>query len=82
MKISSYIYCAAVAVLFQVRPALGVGDCGCSSCTSSALDKDADGYTVRNRIDWVIANMGQSETDACGTGEIVFFPVSMYAITW
>lgn len=64
--IASSLYAAAVAALFLVfEPVAGVGNCGCSSCTSSVLNKDADGYSVRDRIDWVMTNMGQSEQDAC-----------------
>eukprot|EP00586_Coscinodiscus_wailesii_P004534 CAMPEP_0172486228 /NCGR_PEP_ID=MMETSP1066-20121228/14708_1 /TAXON_ID=671091 /ORGANISM="Coscinodiscus wailesii, Strain CCMP2513" /LENGTH=361 /DNA_ID=CAMNT_0013252045 /DNA_START=174 /DNA_END=1259 /DNA_ORIENTATION=- len=39
--------------------------CGCASCTSSVLSKIADGYPVRNRINWVIDNRNKSEKDAC-----------------
>lgn len=46
--------------------AMGVGDCGCSSCKSPNLDKDAGGHKVRDRIDWLVASRGQSEQDACG----------------
>eukprot|EP00804_Cyclotella_cryptica_P001104 CCRYP_008405-RA/>CCRYP_008405-RA protein AED:0.01 eAED:0.01 QI:72/0.66/0.5/1/1/1/4/1565/314 len=66
MLSKSLLYFAGVA-LFRARPGVAVGNCGCSSCTSSILNKDADGYSVRNRIDWVIANMGQSEQNACST---------------
>lgn len=67
MKLSSFVFSAAIAALFQVGPALGVGNCGCSSCTSAVLDKDANGYKVRDRIDWLVANTGQSEQEACST---------------
>ena len=69
MKILSPFYSTAITVLFLAGPAVGVGDCGCSSCTSSTLDKDADGHKVRDRIDWLIANAGQSEQEACTTGK-------------
>ena len=69
MMLSHTLLCIAGAGLFLARPGVAVGDCGCPSCTSSILNKDADGYSVRNRIDWVIANMGQSEQKACSTGE-------------
>mmetsp|Transcript_29584 Transcript_29584/g.62319 ORF Transcript_29584/g.62319 Transcript_29584/m.62319 type:complete len:522 (+) Transcript_29584:1631-3196(+) len=48
-------------------PSSGTGGtrCGCSSCTTSILERDADGYPVGGRIDWVVANMGQSEQEAC-----------------
>ena len=39
--------------------------CGCSSCDDSILNRDADGHSVVSRIDWVKANMGQSEEGAC-----------------
>ena len=73
MKTSSSLFSAAggALFLFLVGPAVAVGDCGCSSCTSSVLNKDADGYSVRSRIDWTVANMGQSEQDACSIGKIV-----------
>eukprot|EP00551_Chaetoceros_affinis_P006935 CAMPEP_0203683208 /NCGR_PEP_ID=MMETSP0090-20130426/47400_1 /ASSEMBLY_ACC=CAM_ASM_001088 /TAXON_ID=426623 /ORGANISM="Chaetoceros affinis, Strain CCMP159" /LENGTH=721 /DNA_ID=CAMNT_0050552337 /DNA_START=1352 /DNA_END=3517 /DNA_ORIENTATION=- len=41
--------------------------CGCSSCTSSVLNRDADGHKVGARIDWLEANRGMSETRACKT---------------
>eukprot|EP00804_Cyclotella_cryptica_P003674 CCRYP_016563-RA/>CCRYP_016563-RA protein AED:0.35 eAED:0.38 QI:0/0.5/0.33/1/0.5/0.66/3/301/500 len=44
-----------------------VAKCGCSSCTTSVLERNANGYSVRNRIDWFVANTGQSEQDACST---------------
>mmetsp|Transcript_30831 Transcript_30831/g.65210 ORF Transcript_30831/g.65210 Transcript_30831/m.65210 type:complete len:407 (+) Transcript_30831:141-1361(+) len=65
MKISYSLLITASAALFYVRPVAAVGDCGCSSCTSSVLNQDADGYSVRDRIDWVVANMGESEREAC-----------------
>jgi hypothetical protein len=37
------------------------------------LNKDAGGHSVRNRIDWLIANKGQSEQEACSTGEDSLF---------
>jgi len=52
--------------MYLTEPVLSVGDCGCSSsCTSSVLNQDADGYSVRARIDWVMANKGKSEQGAC-----------------
>ena len=39
--------------------------CGCSSCTTSVLGRDAGGFTVGSRIDWVMNNNGRSEEDAC-----------------
>lgn len=43
----------------------GASKCGCNSCTDSILERNADGYSVGSRIDWVQANMGRSENDAC-----------------
>ena len=71
MRLSYSLLCTAGAALFLARPGVAVGDCGCSACTSSVLNKDADGYRVRDRIDWVVANMGQSEKNACSTGKVV-----------
>eukprot|EP00804_Cyclotella_cryptica_P003673 CCRYP_016563-RD/>CCRYP_016563-RD protein AED:0.38 eAED:0.41 QI:0/0.33/0/1/0.33/0.5/4/0/481 len=48
-----------------------VAKCGCSSCTTSVLERNANGYSVRNRIDWFVANTGQSEQDACSTANVV-----------
>lgn len=73
MRFSFSLLCIVGAALFPARPGVAVGDCGCSECTSSILNKDASGYTVRNRIDWVIANKGQSEQKACSTGEDTLF---------
>ena len=74
MRLSYSLLGIAGAVLFLARPGVGVGDCGCSSCTSSVLNKDAAGHSVRNRIDWVIANKGESEQKACSIGkDSVFF---------
>lgn len=39
--------------------------CGCSSCNSSILRKDAEGHAVGARIDWVKANLNRSEEQAC-----------------
>lgn len=69
MRLSYSLLCIAGAAFFLVRPGEAVGDCGCSECTSSILNKDASGSTVRNRIDWVVANKGLSEQGACSTGE-------------
>lgn len=41
------------------------GRCGCSKCTSSVLRKDARGYSVEARINWVKNNMGRDENGAC-----------------
>ena len=76
MKVSFSFY---IASLFPVG-VVGVGDCGCSSCTSSVLGRDADGYHVSSRIDWVMANMGQSEQDACTNGKIDALSSIHYAI--
>ena len=78
MKIS---FSLLVSALFPVRSVVGVGDCGCSSCTSSVLGRDADGYPVGNRIDWVMANMGQSEQDACNTGKIAVLFCTNFSYT-
>ena len=72
MRLSHSLICIAGAVLILARPGVAVGDCGCPSCTSSILNKDAGGHSVRNRIDWLIANKGQSEQKACSTGEDLF----------
>ena len=77
MKVSFSFYIASLLPVGVV----GVGDCGCSSCTSSVLGRDADGYPVGSRIDWVMANMGQSEQDACSNGNIdVLSGIHYYAI--
>ena len=39
--------------------------CGCSSCTQEVLATLAGGHSCGSRIDWVIANMGKSESSAC-----------------
>lgn len=39
--------------------------CSCSSCTASVLSQVADGHTCRDRIDWVVNNLGYSQDDAC-----------------
>ena len=49
----------------------GASKCGCTLCTDSVLGRDADGYSVGDRIDWVQANMGKSENEACSLGKIV-----------
>ena len=49
----------------------GGSKCGCNSCTDSVLGRNADGYSVGSRIDWVKANTGRSENDACSLGKIV-----------
>jgi len=40
-------------------------DCGCQTCTYNVLDQMAGGYSCRDRIEWVMANMGETETQAC-----------------
>lgn len=79
MRLSHSLLCIAGAALFLARPAVAVGDCGCSACTSSILNKDAGGHSVRNRIDWLIANKGQSEQKACSTGEDHLFLYQYFA---
>jgi len=49
----------------QLRRQLDPFKCGCDSCTENVLNSDADGYSCGNRIDWVVANEGVSESDAC-----------------
>ena len=39
--------------------------CGCSSCTSSVLNRIAEGHSIRNRINWVKANTSRNENQAC-----------------
>jgi hypothetical protein len=39
--------------------------CGCLPCTKQVLDYLADGYSCESRIDWVVSNMGLTESDAC-----------------
>jgi len=39
--------------------------CGCSSCDDSVLNRDAAGYSVVSRIDWVKRQLGQTEEEAC-----------------
>ena len=39
--------------------------CGCTSCTKDVLDSNAGGFSCKNRINWIIANKGFSEEDAC-----------------
>ncbi len=39
--------------------------CGCSTCTSSVLNRDANGKKVGDRIDWLKSNRGLSEKRAC-----------------
>lgn len=69
MKISTFLT-SIVTVLFLATPVIGVGNCGCaSSCTDSELDIDANGYSARARIDWVMNNNNKSETEACQMGE-------------
>lgn len=66
MKITSILKSITTVLFFTTKPVFGVNDCGCSSsCTSSVLDKDADGHTARGRIDWVMENMRKSEKDSC-----------------
>ena len=63
------VFYSALAFLSLLNPAVGVGDCGCSSCSSSTLSKDASGYTVRDRKDWLASTQGKSENDACSIGK-------------
>ncbi len=47
-------------------PPTGDGSrCGCSTCTSTVLNRDANGHKVSARIDWLEANRGMSERQAC-----------------
>lgn len=46
-------------------PPIGGPTCGCGSCTQEVLDRVANGHSCGSRIDWVIANRGFSEFDAC-----------------
>jgi len=39
--------------------------CGCDSCTPQVLDTLADQYSCGSRINWVISNLGLTESDAC-----------------
>ena len=40
--------------------------CGCRDmCTGATLDRDAGGYTCRERITWLISAFGRSEAAAC-----------------
>jgi len=40
--------------------------CGCGdTCTSEALENDADGHSCKARIQWVMDNRAYSETGAC-----------------
>jgi hypothetical protein len=66
MKISTFLTSIVTVLFLSTTPVIGVGNCGCtSSCTDSELNKDANGYSARARIDWVMKNMRKSETDAC-----------------
>jgi hypothetical protein len=70
MKISTFLTSIVTVLFLSTTPVIGVGNCGCtSSCTDSELNKDANGYSARARIDWVMKNMRKSETDACHMGE-------------
>ena len=41
-------------------------DCGCpDTCTSEVLSSKADGFTCKERIQWLITNKGFSELGAC-----------------
>ena len=45
-----------------------VTDCGCpSTCSREVLDRDADGFSCRARIEWVItqSGLGYSQEQAC-----------------
>ncbi len=42
------------------------GTCGCSSCTSSVLNRNASGHSVGARINWLKDNRNMSEQQACG----------------
>ena len=39
--------------------------CGCSSCSSAVLGRDAEGHPVGARIDWLKNHQGMSEQQAC-----------------
>ena len=52
----------------------GRGACGCSTCTSLVLNRNADGHKVSARIDWLEANRGMSEMEACKTVCATEFP--------
>ena len=41
-------------------------DCGCpDTCTENALRNDADGFTCKDRIQWLMTNRGKTELGAC-----------------
>lgn len=41
-------------------------DCGCPrSCTEAVLNRDADGFTCKARMQWLIQNHGSTELQAC-----------------
>ena len=41
-------------------------DCGCpDTCTSEALAANADGFTCKERVQWLMTNRGLSELGAC-----------------
>ena len=43
-----------------------VSDCGCpQTCTDEVLDRMADTFTCRARIEWCMGALGQTETEAC-----------------
>lgn len=43
-------------------------------CTDSALDADADGFTCRERITWLIQTLGKSQSHACAQVGGIEFP--------
>jgi hypothetical protein len=48
------------------RNPVTVSNCGCSDCTASQLDQSlGDGTTCRERMNWLVQNQGQTETQAC-----------------
>ena len=42
-----------------------VGDCGCDACTEEVLERNANGFTCKERIQWLMTNKGLSELGAC-----------------
>lgn len=52
-------------------------DCGCpKTCTEDALNQNADGFTCKARIQWLIHNHGSTELQACkGVGDGEFASV-------
>ena len=52
-----------------------LSDCGVpETCTAAVLDTDAEGFTCRERISWLIETMGNSESVACATVGRLEFP--------